>query len=125
MPEMPEKHLGEAGSHEQRVSSTVGLPDQVGNVARRTMEELAEDILASHGKSKFSLRPLEKVYVFWLAGMSCDGCTVSVSGATEPALEDLLTGSIPGIPLVVLHHYVLQLESGDHYMRTLELAEQG
>ena len=125
MGEIPEKRGGEAGSHMQRVSSTVGLPDQVGNVGRRTMEELAEDIVASHGKSQLSLGPLEKVYVFWLAGMSCDGCTVSVSGATEPALEDLLTGSIPGIPLVILHHYVLQLESGDHYMQSLLKAEQG
>jgi hydrogenase small subunit len=125
MGEIPEKHVGEAGSHEQRTSSTAGLPDQVGNVGRRTMEELAEDIVASQGKSKFSLGPLEKVYVFWLAGMSCDGCTVSVSGATEPALEDLLTGSIPGVPLVVLHHYVLQLEAGDHYIQTLINVEQG
>jgi len=125
MPEIPEKHVGEAGSHLQRKSSTVDLPDQVGNVGRRTMEELAEDIVASHGKSQMSLGPLEKVYVFWLAGMSCDGCTVSVSGATEPPLEDLLTGSIPGIPLVILHHYVLQLESGDHYMQSLLKAEQG
>ncbi len=125
MGEIPEKRGGEAGSHLQRESSTVGLPDQVGNVGRRTMEELAEDIVASHGKSQMSLGPLEKVYVFWLAGMSCDGCTVSVSGATEPALEDLLTGSIPGIPLVILHHYVLQLESGDHYMQSLLKAERG
>ncbi len=123
MGEIPEKQVGEAGRPHKSVTSD--LPDQVGNVGRRTMEELAEDIVASQGKSKFSLGPLEKVYVFWLAGMSCDGCTVSVSGATEPALEDLLTGSIPGIPLVILHHYVLQLEAGDHYMRTLELAEQG
>ena len=124
MGEIPEKHVGEAESPHRR-SVTASLPDQVGNVARCTMEELAEEIVASQGKSKKSLGPLEKVYVFWLAGMSCDGCTVSVSGATEPALEDLLTGSIPGVPLVVLHHYVLQLEAGDHYIRTLELAEQG
>src|SRR5215467_9018779 len=111
MHEHPEKEVSEAGSRRVRISETASLPDQVGNVARRTMEELAEDIIASQGRSKRSLGPLEKVYVFWLAGMSCDGCTVSVSGATEPALEDLLTGSIPGIPLVVLHHYVLQLEA--------------
>lgn len=122
---MPEREVGEAGSPREHPSTTSALPDQIGNVGRRTMEELAEDIIASQGKTKKSLGPLEKVYVFWLAGMSCDGCTVSVSGATEPPLEDLLTGSIPGIPLVVLHHYVLQLEAGDHYIRTLELAQQG
>ncbi|MCA1632896.1 MAG: hydrogenase expression protein HypE [Acidobacteria bacterium] len=125
MGEIPEKHVGKAGSHKQQISATANMPDQVGNVARRTMEELAEDIIASQGKSKFSLGPLEKVYVFWLAGMSCDGCTVSVSGATEPALEDLLTGSIPGVPLVVLHHTVLTLESGDHFTTSLEKAVQG
>lgn len=122
---MPEKQVGEAGSPRAHESETAAMPDQVGNVARRTMEELAEDIVESQGKSKKSLGPLEKVYVFWLAGMSCDGCTVSVSGATEPSVEDLITGSIPGLPLVVLHHYVLQLEAGDHYIRTLEKAEQG
>ncbi len=125
MSEMPEKYVGEAGSPKPHLSETAGLPDQVGNVARRSMEELVEDICASQGKTQRSLGPLDKVYVFWLAGMSCDGCTVSVTGATEPALEDLLTGSLPGVPLVVLHHYVLQLESGDHYIHTLEKAEQG
>ncbi|HET9533115.1 MAG TPA: hydrogenase expression protein HypE [Blastocatellia bacterium] len=125
MGEIPEKHVGRAGSSRERRSETAGMPDQIGNVARCTMEELAEEIVASFGKSKKSLGPLEKVYVFWIAGMSCDGCTVSVSGATEPALEDLLTGSIPGLPLVVLHHYVLQLEAGDHYVRSMEKAEQG
>ncbi len=125
MPEMPEKQMGEAGSPKPHLSETAKMPDQVGNVGRRTSEELIEDICASQGKTQLSLGPLEKVYVFWLAGMSCDGCTVSVSGATEPALEDLLTGSIPGIPLVVLHHTVLTLESGDHFTTSLEKAVQG
>ena len=45
--------------------------------------------------------PLEKVYAFWLAGMSCDGCTIAVSGAGEPSLEDLLLGNVPGLPRVI------------------------
>ncbi|MGI8408875.1 MAG: hydrogenase expression protein HypE [Pyrinomonadaceae bacterium] len=122
---MPESQMGEAGSPEPHLSETSKMPDQVGNVGRRTTEELVADICASQGKTQLSLGPLEKVYVFWLAGMSCDGCTVSVSGATEPALEDLLTGSIPGIPLVVLHHTVLTLESGDHFITSLEKAVEG
>jgi len=125
MPEMPESQMGEAGSPEPHLSETSKMPDQIGNVGRRTTEELVADICASQGKTQLSLGPLEKVYVFWLAGMSCDGCTVSVSGATEPALEDLLTGSIPGVPLVVLHHTVLTLESGDHFTTSLEKAVAG
>jgi hydrogenase small subunit len=42
--------------------------------------------------------PLEEVHVFWLAGMSCDGCSVAVTGATNPSVEELLAGSIPGRP---------------------------
>jgi hydrogenase small subunit len=53
-----------------------------------------------------------EVHAFWLAGMSCDGCTIAVSGATQPSLEDLLAGTVPGLPKVVLHHPVLAVEAG-------------
>ena len=56
--------------------------------------------------------PLEEVHVFWLAGMSCDGCSVAVTGATNPSVEDLLAGSIPGLPRAVLHHPVLSVSAG-------------
>ena len=69
--------------------------------------------------------PLEKVYAFWLAGMSCDGCTISVSGAGEPSLEDLLLGRVPGLPRVILYHPVLAIEAGDEFMRNYALAAEG
>ena len=40
--------------------------------------------------------PIEEVHVFWLAGMSCDGCSIAVTGATAPSVEELLAGTIPG-----------------------------
>src|SRR5215217_2880611 len=58
------------------------------------------------------LGPVQVVHAFWLAGMSCDGCTVSVTGATAPSVEDLLLGRMPGVPRVVLHHSVLSAEAG-------------
>ncbi|GAC1435979.1 MAG: hypothetical protein NVSMB58_25360 [Terriglobales bacterium] len=72
-----------------------------------------------------SAGPLGKVYAFWLAGMSCDGCSIAVTGASEPALEDLLLGSIPGLPRVVLYHPVLAIEAGDEFVRNFELAAEG
>ena len=39
--------------------------------------------------------PLEKAYLFWIVGASCDGCTIAISGATHPRVEDLLTGRVP------------------------------
>jgi hydrogenase small subunit len=69
--------------------------------------------------------PLEKVYAFWLAGMSCDGCSISVTGASDPSLEDLLLGNVPGLPRVILHHPVLSIEAGDEFIRNFELAAEG
>ncbi len=70
-------------------------------------------------------RPLEKVYAFWLAGMSCDGCSISVTGASDPSVEDLLLGTIPGVPRVILYHPVLNGEAGEEFIHNFELAAQG
>ncbi len=72
-----------------------------------------------------SLGPLEKVYVYWMAGMSCDGCSISVLGATQPTIESLLTGSIPGIPRVILHHPVLSVDAGEAFVQHFEDAWHG
>src|SRR5215813_3496347 len=69
--------------------------------------------------------PLEKVYAFWLAGMSCDGCSISVTGASEPSVEDLLLGNVPGRPRVILYHTVLAAEAGEEFIHNFELAAQG
>src|SRR5919202_1425794 len=66
------------------------MPSQFGNVAGATMSELAHRIHASGGRV-FSEGPLSKVYAFWLSGMSCDGCTISALGATEPSVDENLT----------------------------------
>ncbi len=71
------------------------------------------------------LGPLEKIHVFWFAGMSCDGCTVSVTGAQAPTLEGLLMGAHPGLPRVVLHHAVVNIESGPNYLKPHEQAVKG
>ena len=71
------------------------------------------------------LDKLEKVYAIWLAGGSCDGCSISVLGATNPPLEHLLAGLVPGLPQLVLWHTVLSLESGRDYLKGLYAAERG
>ena len=69
--------------------------------------------------------PLDEVHVFWFAGMSCDGCTITVSGAQTPSVEDLLMGSIPGLPRVVLHHPVLSVSAGSEFTRPFHMALEG
>lgn len=70
-------------------------------------------------------KPLEKLYVFWIAGMSCDGCSIAATGATNPPLEKLLLGQVPGLPKVILHHPVLAIESGFAYVENFRRALRG
>lgn len=69
--------------------------------------------------------PLEKIYAFWLAGMSCDGCSIAVLGATAPPVEALLGGTIPGLPRIILSHPVLSVEAGEHFVAMYHKAWEG
>ncbi|MEO6651503.1 MAG: hydrogenase expression protein HypE [Ilumatobacteraceae bacterium] len=69
--------------------------------------------------------PLDKAYLFWIVGASCDGCTIAISGATHPPVEDLLNGRVPGLPRVELVHTVLSVESGAEWVENLRLAAEG
>ncbi|GAA1513607.1 hydrogenase small subunit [Sphaerisporangium rubeum] len=53
------------------------------------------------------------VHILWLnAGMSCDGDSVSLTAATQPAIEDILLGTLPGLPPVKVHWPLLDYDSG-------------
>ncbi len=48
--------------------------------------------------------------VWMTTGLGCDGDTLAMTSATGPALEDLLTGTLPGMPGVVIYNPVLAYE---------------
>jgi hydrogenase small subunit len=118
----PAERLLEALGPAERFHDPAELGD-FGMPARTSMEDLLEPVAKAGPSSR--LGPLEKVHVFWFAGMSCDGCTVSVTGAQAPSVESLLMGAHPGLPRVILHHPVVNVESGPNYLRAHELAVQG
>ena len=65
-------------------------------------------------------------HVIWLTtGLSCEGDSVAMTGATNPSLEDIITGAIPGMPRVVVHNTVLAVESGQDFMQAWYDAEDG
>jgi hydrogenase small subunit len=69
---------------------------------------------------------IEQVDVLWLtAGLSCDGDTVSITAATQPSIEDVVLGAIPGVPRVRLHNPVLAYENGDDFLRAFYDAAEG
>jgi hydrogenase small subunit len=50
----------------------------------------------------------EEIHVLWTSeGMSCDGDSVSITNSSQPALEDIVRGLVPGLPKVHLHNKVL------------------
>lgn len=69
--------------------------------------------------------PFDHISVYWFAGMSCDGCSIAVTGATSPPIEKLLLGQVPGLPRLILHHPVLSVDSGAAFMRHYRDAVEG
>jgi hydrogenase small subunit len=57
------------------------------------------------------------------AGLSCDGESVAMTAATNPSIEDLLSGVIPGSPAVVLHMPMLAFDNGEDFMQAWYDAE--
>jgi hydrogenase small subunit len=61
---------------------------------------------------------VKEVHVVWMTtGLGCDGDSVSITAASQPSLEDLVLGAIPGLPKVHLHNPVLAYEVGDDFMK--------
>ena len=60
---------------------------------------------------------VEEVHILWISeGMSCDGDTVSITAASQPSIEDVVLGVIPGLPKVHLHNKVLAYETGEDFL---------
>jgi hydrogenase small subunit len=69
---------------------------------------------------------VSRMQILWLnAGLGCDGESVSITAATQPALEDILLGTLPGLPKVILHFPLLSYENGDEFMSHFEDAAEG
>ena len=59
------------------------------------------------------------------SGLGCDGESLAMTSATNPSLEDLLRGCLPGMPPVILYNPVLAYENGDDFMRAWHEAAAG
>lgn len=66
----------------------------------------------------------DSLTIVWLHGGSCDGCTMSVLGATSPRLEELLGGALSRSRLEMIHPH-LALDAGDAYVARLEQVRRG
>ena len=68
----------------------------------------------------------DPVSILWItSGLGCDGDSIALTAATNPSLEDLLRGCLPGMPPVILHNPVLAYETGEDFMRAFYGAADG
>jgi len=88
---------------------------------------MTENTHSSTRLQRFTLdeNPIQEVHAFWLAGMSCDGCSIAAVGAQNPTVEQLLTATIPGLPKIVLHHPVLAVTAGEEFISAYRQARDG
>jgi hydrogenase small subunit len=69
---------------------------------------------------------VEVLDVLWMtAGLGCDGDTIAITAATQPSIEDLILGAIPGIPRIRLHNPVLAYENGEEFLGVWRRAAAG
>ena len=79
-----------------------------------------------YGRKTHKPTPVSDDHILWItAGLGCDGDSVSVTAATQPSIEEVLLGAIPGLPRVHLHNPVLAYENGDDFLKFWYQAEQG
>ena len=72
------------------------------------------------------MEAISEIDVLWItAGLGCDGDTIAMTAATQPTLEELLGGGIPGTPRVRLHNPFLSYENGEEFLEPFRRAARG
>ena len=81
---------------------------------------------APYGRITQKQPAVAELHILWItAGLGCDGDSVSITAATQPSIEEVLLGAIPGLPKVHLHNPVLAYECGDDFLKFWYEAEAG
>src|SRR5258705_8544535 len=53
------------------------------------------------------------VHVLWInGGLSCDGDSVALTAATQPSIEEIVLGALPGLPNLAVHWPLIDYECG-------------
>ena len=93
--------------------STAELVEIVTNIKEpRNADERALIALARQALDRFS--PGDPViHILWMnGGLSCDGDSVALTAATQPSIEEILLGALPGLPKIAMHWPLIDFECG-------------
>ena len=71
------------------------------------------------------------VHVLWMnGGLSCDGDSVALTAATQPSVEEIVLGALPGLPKIAVHWPLIDYECGpeqgaDNFIEWWHKADRG
>ncbi len=66
------------------------------------------------------------VNVLWIpAGLSCDGDSVALTAAAQPAIEEIALQAIPGLPKVKFYWPLIEYSTGAEFLEAFFKAERG
>ena len=53
------------------------------------------------------------VHILWMnGGLGCDGDSVALTAATQPSIEEIALGALPGLPKIAVHWPLIDYECG-------------
>ena len=51
------------------------------------------------------------IHILWMnGGLGCDGDSVALTAATQPSIEEIVLGALPGLPKVAVHWPLIDFE---------------
>ncbi len=71
------------------------------------------------------------LHILWMnGGLSCDGDSVALTAATQPSIEEIVLGALPGLPKVAVHWPLIDFECGpeqgaDNFIEWWHKADRG
>lgn len=71
------------------------------------------------------------IHILWInAGLSCDGDSVALTAATQPSIEEIVLGALPGLPKIAVHWPLIDFECGpetgaDTFIEWFHKADRG
>ena len=71
------------------------------------------------------------VHILWMnGGLGCDGDSVALTAATQPSIEEIVLGALPGLPKVAVHWPLIDFECGpetgaDNFIEWWHKADRG
>src|ERR1700759_5867105 len=75
--------------------------------------------------------PEPVLHILWMnGGLGCDGDSVALTAATQPSIEEIALGALPGLPKVAVHWPLIDFECGpetgaDNFIEWWHKADRG